>query len=397
MSVPDQPSAIMAQDPAEQHLCIGRWKARPLQGVFDRHSAIMPAMARKSSPLVTIGIDCRFASTTTGLGRYTRELVSHLLRRTDPVRYVLFVNPGEHQWIPQNATTHYKLHTTHSRHYSLSEQIKFPLLLKRSRIDLLFSPHFNVPLICPVPFVATIHDLILHRFPNQASGIRQRAYKMVMRHTVNKASALIAVSRFTAEEIVKTYGKNAKKKITVIHEAASPEFIRKSASACGPVLKKYALGKPFFLYVGNAKQHKNVQMLVDAYRSLGTTETELVLVVTGDEVQALQLADGVRVITDVPAADLSCLYYFAVAFVTASLYEGFGLPVLEAQASGCPVIVANTGSLPEIAPEGSMIVEPTIEDIADALRDPPEPPDMEKMRTWGEVAEETFNVFQKIM
>ncbi|NOS66886.1 MAG: glycosyltransferase family 4 protein [Candidatus Peribacteraceae bacterium] len=344
---------------------------------------------------MTIGIDCRFATTSSGLGSYTRELVTHLLKRKDDVKYVLFVNPGDHQWLPSLITNNYSLITNNSRHYSLSEQIQIPFLIKRSGIDLLFSPHFNVPLFCPVPFVATIHDLILHRYPNQTSAIKQRAYRLLMKHTVKKAKALIAVSTFTADEIVKTYGKELRKKITVIHEAAGNEFARKSAAACGPVLKKYDLPKPFFLYVGNAKEHKNVQMLIDAYKSLDSTETELVLVTGGRESNDLRLCDGVRIVRDVPAPDLSCLYYFAVAFVTASLYEGFGLPVLEAQASGCPVIVTNTGSLPEIAPEGSRIVEPTVEDIADALRDPPSPPDMDKMRTWGEVASETITVLRK--
>ncbi len=344
----------------------------------------------------TIGIDCRFATTASGLGSYTRELVTHLLKRKDGVKYVLFVGKDGHEWIPKHAVAGFELRVLGARHYSLSEQMKFPGEIKRSKIDLLFSPHFNVPLFCPVPFVATIHDLILHRYPNQSSRLKQTAYRFLMRHTVRKAKALIAVSQFTADEIVKTYGKNLRKKITVIHEAASREFLRKSAAACGPVLKTFALRKPFFLYVGNNKEHKNVQMLLDAYRSLGTTETELVLVTGGKEAERLQLPNGVRILRDVSAADLSCLYYFAVAFVTASLYEGFGLPVLEAQASGCPVIVTNTGSLPEIAPEGSRIVEPTVEDLADALRDPPQPPDMEKIRTWGEVAEETLGVLQKM-
>ncbi len=344
---------------------------------------------------MTIGIDCRFAATQSGLGRYTRELVTELLKRKDDVKYVLFVN-DDADWVPKSAKN-FSLSTFHSAHYSLSEQLKFPGLIRRSKIDLLFSPHFNVPLLCPVPFVATIHDLILHRYPNQASGFKQKAYRAVMGRTVKKAKALIAVSRFTADEVVKAYGKDVKKKITVIHEAASPEFIRKSAAACTPVLKKYDLRKPFFLYVGNAKEHKNVQMLIDAYASLGTTATELVLVADGKETDSLRLCDGARLLRGVPTADLSCLYYFAVAFVTASLYEGFGFPVVEAQASGCPVIVTNAGSLPEIAPEGSRIIEPTVEDIADALRDPPEPPDMEKMRTWENVATESFTVLSKCL
>lgn len=342
-----------------------------------------------------IGIDCRFATTPSGLGRYTRELVIHLLRRKDDVRYLLFVNEtDDRSWLSSIPTTHCSLLTTHSKRYSLSEQVKFPLDLRRSKIDLLFSPHFNVPLFCHVRFVATIHDLILHRYPNQASCFKRGAYRAVMRHTIRKSRALIAVSKFTADELAKTYCKDVRNKITVIHEAASCEFIRKSAAACGPILKKYDLRNPFFLYVGNAKEHKNVQTLIDAYHSLNTTETDLVLVTGGREADALRLCEGVRLLRYIPATDLSCLYYFAAAFVSASLYEGFGLPVLEAAASGCPVIVTDRGSLPEIAPPGCRIVKPTVEDLAEALREPPSPSDPGKIRTWEEVAEETFDVLK---
>ena len=380
-----KPRAVFAENMAQKHLCIRRRKPGTLQCLFDGHGAIMPDMT-------TIGIDCRFAGTQTGLGRYTRELTSHLLKRTDPVQYVLFVSAGDHTWVPKNPLTHFSLFTFHSPHYSFSEQLFFPNLIRRSGIDLLFSPHFNVPLLCPVPFVATIHDLILHRYPNQAPRMKRLAYRVVMRHAIQASRALIAVSAFTASEIMHEYGKELREKITVIHEAASDEFARKSAAASGPVLKKYSLSKPFFLYVGSCKEHKNVQMLIDAYRSLGSTDTELVLVTGGKETDALQLCDGVRVLRAVPDADLPSLYFFAVSFVTASLYEGFGLPVLEAAASGCPVIVTNRGALPEIAPASARIVEPTVEDLADALREPPQPSESGAMRSWGEVAEETSKI-----
>lgn len=340
-----------------------------------------------------IGIDCRFAGTQSGLGRYTRELVSALLRRKDDADYTLFVSGSDHSWLP--SAKNYNLQPTTSRHYSLSEQLRFPWTLKTSGIDLLFSPHFNVPLFCPVPFVATIHDLILHRYPNQASGWKRRAYRAVMKHAVRKARALIAVSAFTTREIASVYGKECKRKITVIHEAVSQEFGKKSGAACAAVLQRYGLKKAFFLYVGNCKEHKNVQTLIDAYRSLRTRETELVLVTRGKESKNLRLVEGARILTDVSDHDLPCLYFFAASFVTASLYEGFGLPVLEAAASHCPIIVTNRGALPEIAPPGAKIVEPTVEAIADALREPPEASDPGKMRTWDEVAEETITVLKE--
>lgn len=342
---------------------------------------------------MTIGIDCRFASTQSGLGRYTRELVRHLVQRNDRVKYVLFVNRQDPcTWLPSPLPAHCKKVKVSFKHYSLAEQILFPW--KLLRLNLFFAPHFNVPLFCPVPFVATIHDLILHRYPNQASKLKRKAYLKVMQHTVRSAKSLIAVSRFTASELTKQYGTVAKNKLRVVHEAPSPEFHRKAAATSAPVLKKYGLKKPFFLYVGNAKEHKNVQMLIDAYQSLDSTETELVLVTGGKEADALKLCDGVRILRDVPEADLCGLYFFTVCFVTASLYEGFGLSVIEAAACGSPVIITDCGALPEIAPMGARIVEPTVESIADALREPPPPSDPGKLKTWDEVAAETFEVLR---
>jgi glycosyltransferase involved in cell wall biosynthesis len=262
-------------------------------------------------------------------------------------------------------------------------------MLKASGVDLLFCPHFNVPLLCPVPFVVTIHDLILHRYPNQASALRRLAYRAVMRHAVGSSRAIIAVSAFTESEVKRFFGKGAANKTRVIRQAVSGEFHRKSASSCSAVLQKYALKKPFFLYVGNAKEHKNVQMLIDAYASLGNTDTELVLVTGGAEASRLMLRDGVRILSDIADHDLPCLYFFAACFVTASLYEGFGLPVWEAAACGCPVIVTNRGALPEIAAEGSRIVEPMVEELAEAMRDPPSPIETGGVRTWEQVAEQT--------
>ncbi|MBI2635832.1 glycosyltransferase family 4 protein [Candidatus Peregrinibacteria bacterium] len=323
--------------------------------------------------------------------------MAHLLMRNDPVHYALFVRSPDSCWIPADASASYSLYTAPFQNYSLSEQLMFPLVLRHSKSDLLFFPHFNVPLLCPIPFATTIHDLILHRYPNQASALRRASYRMAMRHAVRKARALIAVSKFTAGELARTYGNNARKKTTVIHNAVSDEFCRKSAAECGAVLKKYDLRKPFFLYVGNCKEHKNVQTLINAYDSLKTEDTELALVTGGKEAGNLILRAGVRILRDVSASDLPCLYYFAVAFATASLYEGFGMPVMEAAASGCPVIVTNRGSLPEISPPGSRIVEPTIAAIAEALRDPPRPPNPGKIRTWEEVANQTFVVLRKAL
>lgn len=338
-----------------------------------------------------VGIDSRFGGTLSGLGSYTRALVTHLLRRTDPIRYTLFVRSTDEAWVRSliGSPTHYQLLTTHYPHYSLSEQTLFPLILRRSGIDLLFSLHFNVPLACPVPFVATIHDLILHRYPNEAPLWKRMAYRAVLRHTVTRARALIAVSRFVAGEIRETYGQNVASKVTVIPEGVHERFVRRSENEKEEVRQRYGIQRPFFLYVGNAKEHKNVWMLMAAFQKLHAPGKSLVLVMSGREAERLRFGDGIQHLSSVPLDDLPALYSAAEAFVTASLYEGFCLPIAEARACGCPVIALNIGVMPEVVGKECALVEATEEALTQAMKSPPLSSPGLQRRRWEEVAEET--------
>lgn len=335
-----------------------------------------------------IAIDCRFAPTHSGLGRYTRELATHLLKRDDLIDYTLFVHSINEQWLKplESLPTHYSLHTTHSAHYSLNEQWELPRLLRRTNPDLFFSPHFSVPFFCPIPFVVTIHDFILHSYPNKAPLLKQYACRAIVHHAVRKAQGIIAVSNVIKGELCEWYGEQCAKKTTVIHEGVDPIFFPQSEGEQKKVLLNYGIRKPFFLYVGNAKQHKNVQMLIDAFKNL---QFQLVLVTGGKEAQSLRHQEGVLRLKNVPDADLPSLYSAAEAFVTASLSEGYCLPIAEAAACGCPVIASNCGAIPEIAPKGSLLIEPTVENLREALRVPPPRIVHSPSRTWEEAARET--------
>ena len=340
----------------------------------------------------TIGIDCRFASSTSGLGRYTREIVTHLLKRHDPLQYVLFVRSVDEDWLKQLSTTGYKLHATSFPHYSLAEQILFPEILKRAKIDLLFSPHFNIPLLCPEPFVCTIHDLILHRFPNQASLLKRLAYRTVIQRSIRQARKIIAVSHFTTREILSIYGSHLAPKISTIHEGIERAFEHRSESEQKTIRAKYQLTSPFFLYVGNAKEHKNVQMLIDAHATMNLQPSQLVLVTGGPEAKRLHLHGNVLLLPNVEDRDLPALYSAARAFVTASLYEGFCLPALEAIACGCPVIASNRSALPEVLGHGALLIEPAIEAFTRAMEYPPQCYPPKKSFSWDEAAAKTIEV-----
>ncbi|MDD3896944.1 MAG: glycosyltransferase family 1 protein [Candidatus Peribacteraceae bacterium] len=341
-----------------------------------------------------VGIDCRFAGSDTGLGRYTRELTTYLLKREDGLAYTVFVRSKDEPWLRgiSNAT----IVEAAIPHYSFAEQTTLPRLLLLSRVNLLFSPHFNVPYACPVPFVVTIHDLILHRYPNHASKLRRLFYRFLMRRSVTKAKGIIAVSDFTAGELAREYGNRIAAKTTVIREGVHERFVPASVAQQERVRRKYDLRRPFFLYVGNAKEHKNVPLLMEAFAGLGG-DLELVLAMNGPEAMKLTLPSRVSRITKVPEADLIALYSSALSFVTASAYEGFCLPVAEAQACGCRVIASNKGAIPEVAGPSAVLVEPTVDALRDAMAAVEDISKSEPFRLgWEDAAREVATVCETV-
>lgn len=319
--------------------------------------------------MTTIAIDCRFAGTGTGLSRYTTELVEAMLARKDQdVRYVLLVRDT-------NAITGVVLpHCTvvvDIPHYSRAEQTKLPAILKATGADLAFFPHFNAPFFCPIPYVATVHDLILHRYPGDAPFLKRAAYHILVHRTLRRARSVIAVSEWTKRDITRTYGPNISKKTFVVGEGVNEAYAPQSQPCIAAVRDRYGLRKPFFLYVGNCKPHKNVGTLVSAF-SLAQPDAELVIVSSGADASALRLPPGAKLLKGVPNDDLPALYSAAKCFVTASLEEGYCLPVAEALACGCPVIASNRAAIPEILERRGALVEPTDEAIAAAMLDPPQ-------------------------
>jgi glycosyltransferase involved in cell wall biosynthesis len=338
----------------------------------------------------TIGVDCRFAKSRSGIGRYTRELISALKKRSDAHRFV-FLDPD----IP---------------HYSLQEQLLMPGIIRRAKIDLLHVPHFNIPLFSTVPIVTTIHDLTLHHYPNQTSHLKRLLYRALMRAAIMKSRHILTVSNFAADEIAKTYGKSARKKMTVIYEGVSPHFRHVGGEAVLHIREKYNLYDKFILYVGACKEHKNVQALIDALAHCSGIEAAkhtnhllLVLVTQGREVSRLHLSPDVRVLRDVTDDELPALYSAASCFVMPSLYEGFGLPVLEAMACGCRVVASNRTSLPEISGSHAILVEPTAEGLSTGIRkalisdDDSAAIQHARSFSWREVAEKTQNIYKKCL
>lgn len=342
--------------------------------------------------VTTIAIDCRFAGTGTGLARYTKELVAALLERHDGLEYVFIVRSADA--LPSIPSPH-RMIVADIPHYSVAEHAKLPDVLRKSGATLAFFTQFNVPFFCPLPYVVTVHDLILHRHPGDASFLKRAMYRILMHRSLRHAKKVIAVSQWTKQDIRETYGPSVAKKTVVIGEGVSDAYVPQPLPRIDDLRRRYNLQKPFFLYVGNCKVHKNVPVLLEAFRR-ALPDAELILVSGGAESRALALPPNARLIEGVPNEDLPLFYAAARCFVTASLDEGYCLPVAEALACGCPVAASNRTAIPEILTGHGMLLEPTVEAFTEAFQNPPPLAAPVRVGSWEQAAEETAELLRTV-
>lgn len=336
------------------------------------------------SEFMRIGIDARMYSTEfTGIGRYMYELVRHLSRLDEKNEYVLFMNEPEFSVFEEPNKRVQKV-LLNAPHYSLREQLGYVWTLLRAKLDLMHFTHFNAPILYRRPSIVTIHDLTLSFFPGKKmnSAFYRAAYNWVLKSAVKHAKRVISVSENTKADLIEIT-KVSPAKVEVIYEGVGEEFgPRGDKESQEEVLKKYSITKAFLLYTGVWRGHKNLVNLIKAFALLreGTEALDLQLVITGEEdpyypevkrtVKELDLEHHVIYTGLVPEKELVALYQMAKAYVFPSLYEGFGLPPLEAMRCGTPVIASKSSCIPEICGEHSaQYFDPyDPEDMANAIR-----------------------------
>lgn len=325
-----------------------------------------------------IGIDVTSAVTQGGgIGRYTRELVRALLANDDGNQYRLFSAKFPSRLpvtdpLPTaaNATLH-EAPVSDRWLYRIWFRLQMPLFVQlfTGPLDLFHSPDFVLPPVRgKIPTVLTVHDLSFLHFPGTFTPALVRYLKEAVPRSVNKASSVVADSAATRRDLIHAWDVGSDK-IEVLYSGVNRQFQPQPESGEQERLrKKYDIGMmPYLLAVGTLQPRKNYEMLIAAFAPLAA-ESELNLVIAGGkgwlterihrEVASRGLNDRVRLVGFVDDDDLPGLYRSAEIFLFPSLYEGFGLPVLEAMACGVPVISSSASSLPEVAGDAAIMVSP---------------------------------------
>jgi glycosyltransferase involved in cell wall biosynthesis len=278
--------------------------------------------------------------------------------------------------------------------------------LWRERPRLFFSPGYNAPVGWPKPFVFTLHDLNHLCVPENSNALKRAYYQLVIKPACHRAAFVLTVSEYSRREIAAWAGIDERRVVNVGNGVGEP------FSAIG---LKHDPGFPYLLYVGSHKSHKNLARLVKAYGISGVRR-DVRLVMTGTPSPALRaemneshLGEYVQFLGTVHNEDLAKLYRGAVGFVFPSLYEGFGLPPLEAMACGTPVLTSNVCSIPEVVGNAGVLVDPlNVEAIANGIRCLVENADMRaKLRrsgllraqefSWNQTARKTAEVLEQAL
>jgi glycosyltransferase involved in cell wall biosynthesis len=317
-----------------------------------------------------------------GIGRYAGSLARALVER-QPGRFALFYNRGPASEPPAGlASVPARTVRAGYKPWRMAvwlgqlAGVGFDRLVPDA--ELFHATEHLLPPLRGVPTVLTVHDMIFKLFPEHQKRLNFWYLNATMPLYCRRADAILTVSRSSKRDIVAHYGLDPAK-VTVVYEAASPEFVPAPGDAADEVRRRYGLPDRFLIFVGTIEPRKNLTRLVEALQHLrdgGLTAPLLVVGAKGwlyddlfRRLEELEVRDAVHFPGYVPGPDLPLLYSAATAAVMPSVYEGFGLPVLEAMACGTPVISANASSLPELGGEAACYFDPyDVEAMARAIR-----------------------------
>ena len=327
-----------------------------------------------------IGIDCRMLSSKFGIGRYAQQLVWHLQESDSENQYVLFLRRENWEEVKCWKSNFIKV-LADIPWYSWQEQVKFKKIIDKENVDLMHFPHWNIPIFYNRKFVVTIHDLIMYHYPRPEATTRGRVlfwlkdkvHRIVIKHAVKRAKKIIVTSEFTRQDLHQTLNVPLEK-MCVTYQAPfglKTEDLR---------FKDSVIDKSYILYVGAAYPHKNLEGLLKAWKIFcDKYGGDYKLVLVGKASYFYNNLKSIRQSADLNLKsvihldnasddDLVNLYKNTSLFVFPSLYEGFGLPPLEAMKNGAVVASSNRSCLPEVLGEAAIYFDPeNYEQMADII------------------------------
>jgi len=381
-----------------------------------------------------IAIDARFINPENrGLSTYTRNLVFGLEKIDQKNLYYILLRQKDCASL-EFSNPNFKKIPAEAQWYGIKEQILIPKILNRIKPDLVHFPHFNVPVLYNQPFIATIHDLILFAFPTKKAttlgpakyAIKNWAYRATINHAVKKSKAIVAVSEGTRKDIIKFFPRVNKNKIYTIYEGAGASE-NSELKSCSKIPEKnrrewlrerLSIKFPFIFYIGGAYPHKNLERLIIAFKLVQKKNKNLNLVIAGgDDYFFTRLKNLVKrqkiqnVIFPGFVSDqktLEFLYQESLFCIFPSLYEGFGLPPLEALKRGKLVLCNNGTCFPEILgksvvyfngksiPDVSSAIANTVTNLENLKREylPRAKNTLEKY-SWTKMAKETLELYKQ--
>jgi len=334
-------------------------------------------------PSVKIAIDIR-RMTEFGVGTYIRNVVRTLGRLDRETKYLLIGSPAKVEEIGALPPNFHAVPLLASDR-SFEGYREFRTALQRLNCDLVHIPNlFSVPRMLPCPYVMTVHDMLEHMSrAREQSGFWRSFHFQMTKRVLAGAARIFAVSNFTRNEIEKLF-EIPSDRVEVVYNAIDERFLHGHATAPERdlIARRYQVTYPFLLYAGRISPHKNVVRMIEAFSALKTelerdqAYPDLKLIIIGDDLSGNPdlrrtvvrsgVQHDVRFLGFVPIEVLRIFYDEAKIFVFPSLYEGFGLPPLEAMVHGTPVVTSNVSSLPEVVGNAAVLVNP--ENVFEIMR-----------------------------
>src|SRR6202789_1136518 len=311
-----------------------------------------------------------------GVGTYIRNVVRTLARLDRESKYFLVGSPAK---VAECGALPPNFHAVQldGRDNTLKGNLAFRAIVQRLYCGVCHIPHLLwVPRGLSCPYVLTVHDLLEHMYGSRnASSLRRSMHFYLTRRVLRRAARVIAVSQFTRNEIEKLLA-IPDARIEVVYNAIDERFLHGHATQADRdlIAQRYLVNHPFILYAGAIRPHKNVVRIIEAFSALKSElqkenlYPDLKLIIIGDDLSSHPrlrrtvvrsgVQNDVRFLGFVPIDVLRIFYDVAKVFVFPSLYEGFGLPPLEAMAHGTPVLTSNTSSIPEVVDDAAVLVNP---------------------------------------